>query len=90
MIKITKLTGQIEETEDLPLTETIRGIVEVIVFEKDNPAATWKRSWQISHNGLVCKSTTGGYLIIPLSVLGDFVGAADANLRPPPMPQLKR
>jgi hypothetical protein len=87
MIEITKLTGEANHAEDLPLTETIRGTVECFEIEKDNPAATWKRSWQISHHGLVCKSSTGGYLIIPLSVLGSFVAAADANLRPPPMPQ---
>jgi len=90
MITITKLTGEANHAEDLPLTEANSGLVEVFAVDPKNPDVKWTRHWQMKPEGLVCRSSTGGCVIIPLHSLGNLFGAADSNLRPPPMPQSNR
>jgi hypothetical protein len=85
MIKITQLAGKVEEVEDSRSDKMSCIVVETVELEKDNPAAIWKRIWRMTDDGLICESTGGGYLIIPLNVLQNFVSKADPKLSPPPL-----
>ena len=85
MITITKLAGQTKQTEDFPPPVGNVGMIQGFAADPLDQSKEWKRMIYITPSGLVCKSTTGGLVVIPIEVLGDFFAAADPNLRPPQM-----